>query len=120
MAFADPLVINIGGDALSLNKVQSGPSSSTYRSSDGVYSVQVSHIYGKRVKSRFRLTVNSTSADPYNSERNIPYSTSYDVMLDRDPLGVEAAVTDAVFASLFAYLTASSGAATTKFTLGQY
>jgi hypothetical protein len=120
MAFADPINIDVGGVSQDLYKITSGPSSSVYQTSDGSLSIEVSHIYGKRTKRRFRLKLESIEVDPFNSDRNIPYSTSVDVYVDVPASGIVPAVPINLASDLFAFLAESTNQGLTKFATGQF
>lgn len=119
MAIADPLdAYDVAGGALSLDRVSTGPNTSTYRSANGAYEIVVSHQYGKRTRRQFRLNFNKIAADPLTAD-NVRYSASVYVVADIPVDGFTSAEVAALVKDLANTLGKNSFALVDKFSTGQ-
>lgn len=119
MAFSDPQSVTINAIANSLPRVSSGDNSSTYKKDDGNVTLSVSHTYGKRTRRQMRLDHRKVAADPLNAAQNLNYSASIYMVADVPPVGYSPTEVKQLIDAFTAFLTASSGANTTKFVGGE-
>lgn len=119
VAFSDPQSVTINAVAKTLPRVDTGSNRSTYRMDDGTVTLTASHVYGKRKRSLLRLDFQKTAPDPLISSTNIVYSMSVQLVVDRPLVGFTVAEQKQIVDAMSAYLTASSGANTTKFLGGE-
>jgi hypothetical protein len=119
MSFTDPTSVTVATVAKSLARVSTSDNKSTYRNSDGTIQLDVSHAYGRRNRSLLKFTFSKTAADPLVTGTNVVYSTSVQLILDRDKSGwTLTELTDQVVA-MADYLKASSNANSIKFIGGE-
>jgi hypothetical protein len=110
----DPQSITISGSANSLPRISSGVNSGKFQKDDTTVALDVSHSYGKRTRRLVKLTHTKIAPDPLISAVNIRHSMSIGIVFDTPVTGYTVAEAKAVADGLFAALTASSGALTTK------
>lgn len=110
MSFVDPQSVTVGGTAIPLPRTSSGVSSGGFTSADGTVALTVSHSYGKRTRSSFRLTQSMISADPLIPSQSLPASMSVYMVVDRPVNGITVAQVKSLADALVASLSASSGA----------
>lgn len=119
MAFSDPQSVTVDGTAHSLPRVSSGENSGSFQSNDGTVKLSVSHQYGKRTRRTIRLEHSKIAPDPLISSTNIRHSMTCYMVIDTPQTGYTVTEAKAVADALAAFLTASSGAATTKLLGGE-
>lgn len=118
--FTDPISLTISGAAKSLPRVSVEGSKSVYSTDTGDYTLNVSHVKGKRRRSVFRIDQNKTAADPFNTERNLPVNQAAYLVLDTPLNGTFTnAEQKAIIDALADALKANTGALTTKFVAGE-
>lgn len=115
MAFTDPQSLTINAVPYSLPRVSVSGTSSIYQDVTQNVKMTVSHASAKRNRSLLRVDFQKTAPDPLISSTNIIYSMSVAMTVDRPLVGFTAAEAKQVVDAFAAYLTASSGANTTKF-----
>jgi len=88
--FTDPITITINGSAKTLARIKSTGTSSDYASSDGNYTMTVSHtMKGDRVRTLIKVGQRVVATDPLSSEND--YAWLYDQrVLDRPIVGFDA------------------------------
>lgn len=118
MSFADPS-ITVAGSTVALPRTGSSLSSGVFTSADGVYTMTVSHNYGKRTRRTVRLTKNVISADPLLPNVNVRTNASVYIVVDHPVNGIAQADVKAMGDALVAYLSASSGAKITQLMGGE-
>lgn len=111
---ADPQSVTINAVANSLPAVARGINTSTYQKDDENVKLMVAHSTGKRNRSTVRLDFRKVAADPLISAQNIEYSMSAYLVVDRPKTGFTLIEAKQIVDGLTAWLTASSGANTTK------
>jgi len=116
---SDPQSITISGNAISLPKTGTGPSSGTFTSADTATSEVVSHAYGKRVRRAARLNISKISADPQLPSANTRSTASMSVVWDVPLNGYTVAEIKAAWDGFAAQLAVSSGAMVTQILGGQ-
>lgn len=120
MAFSDPKTVTINSVAQTLPRTGvPGPFSSVYTKDDGSAKLTVSHRYGKRKQSLLRFDWQKTAADPLISAQNIVYGMSVSLTVDRPLVGFTIVEQKQIVDGVVGFLTASSGADTTKFLGGE-
>jgi len=119
MAFADPQTVTIATVANSLPRTGQGVSSGTFTKDDQTVQLLVSHAVNKRARRTVRLNHSKIAPDPLISAQNIRYSMSAYLVVDVPPTGYSVAEQKQIVDALVAYLTASSGSATTKLLGGE-
>jgi len=119
MAFADPQSVTINGSANTLARVGFGANSGIFSKDDGNVKLSMQHQYGKRTRRTVRLDFAKIAADPLISAQNIRYSMSAYLVVDVPVTGFTVAEAKQVVDGLTAYLTASTGANTTKLLGGE-
>lgn len=119
MSFSDPTSVVIGGVTYSLPRTSSGPNSGTFQSSDGLYKLEISHAYGKRVRRLIRLTETRQTQSFTNSQLSFPASMSASLVLDEPIYGFTASEKVPFVLGLMAMLEANSGSKVTQFVGGE-
>jgi hypothetical protein len=119
VAFSDPQTVTISGSANTLPRVSSGENTGSFQKDDGTVKLTVSHQYGKRNRRTIRLEHSKIAPDPLISATNIRYSMTSYLVIDTPVTGYTVAEAKAIVDGLMGYLTASSGAATTKLLGGE-
>lgn len=119
VAFSDPQSVTINAVAQTLPRVSVDTNASIYQKDDGTVKLTASHSYGRRKRSLLRLDFSKTAADPLTSSNNVIYSMSVQLVVDRPLVGFTIAEQKQIVDALSAYLTASSGANTTKLLGGE-
>lgn len=119
MAFSDPQSVTINAIANSLPRVSSGVNTGSFSKDDGTVQLTVAHAYGKRTRRTIRVDHSKIAADPFTSGVNQKYSMSTYLVVDVPITGYTLAEAKQIVDGLTAYLTASSGAQTTKLLGGE-
>lgn len=119
LAYSDPMTITIDGTAHTLNRTGYGPSAGTFSSTDGQTQLTISHIYSRRTRRMFKVTVNKIVSDPLVPSTNFRPQMSAHLVVDQPLNGYTAAEAKLVVDGLIGLLTASSGAAITKLVGGE-
>lgn len=119
MALSDPQSVTINAVAKSLPRISVGDNSSIYQIDDASVKLTVSSQYGKRKRTLLRLDFQKTAPDPLISSTNIVYSMSVSLTVDRPLVGFTVAEQKQIVDAVSGYLTASSGANTTKILGGE-
>lgn len=117
--FADPQSVTINSIAISLPRVGTGPTSSSYKDSTQATGLVVSHNVAKRSRHTARLDILKTAADPLVPATNRPYSMSAYLVVDVPLFGFTVAEQKLNVDGLTAWLVASSGANVTKLLGGE-
>jgi len=119
VAFSDPQSVTISGTATALPRVSSGENAGSFQSNDGTVRLSVSHQYGKRTRRTVRLEHSKIAPDPLISSANIRHSMTVYMVTDTPVTGYTVAEAKDIADALVGFLTASSGAATTKLLGGE-
>lgn len=88
---ADPQSVTINTVAKSLPRTGAGIDLGQFRTVDGIYQLNVSHAYGKRVRRTARLDYKVIDADVMDSSLNVPYSASVYMVADVPLVGISRA-----------------------------
>lgn len=110
MSFADPMSITINSVAQSMPRNGTGVNLGLYRQADGTNDVKVSHSYGRRYRTEFRLNDTKIASDPFDTTRNEQVSASVYLVVDRPPQGYSVADLEDLAEGLMTFLTASTNA----------
>lgn len=110
----DPQTLTINAVANSLPTIGRGVNQSSYQKDDGNVKLDISHTYAKRVRRQVKATLSKIAVDPLISAQNIKYSMSAYLVVDVPVTGFSVAEAKQLVDALTAWLTASSGANTTK------
>ena len=113
MSLSDPQSVTINAVAQTLARVSSSGTASVYQKDDATVKLSVSHQFGKRKRTLVRLDFQKIAVDPLLAV-NQQYSMSVNLTVDRPLTGFTVAEQKQIVDALTAYLTASSGANTTK------
>jgi hypothetical protein len=119
MALSDPQSLTINTVATSFPRISQGQGSGSFRTSDGVYQVDVNHIYGRRNRTQFRLTQTKTTADTLVPANNVIASASVILTVDAPKFGFTNTELKYLVDASSAFLAASSGAVVTKILGGE-
>ncbi len=119
VAFSDPQTVTINAVAQTLPRVNVTGSASLYQKDDGTVKLTATHSAGRRKRSLLRIDFSKTAADPLISGTNVAYSMSVQLVVDRPLTGFTIVEQKQIVDAMSAYLTASSGANTTKFLGGE-
>jgi hypothetical protein len=119
MAFADPQSVTINAVAQTLARTGSGLTSGSFSKDDGTVKLDVSHVYGKRVRRTIRLDHRKNAPDPLMPATNVPYTMSAYLVVNVPDVGYTVAEAKQIVDGLTAYLTASSGARVTQLLGGE-
>ncbi len=110
----DPQSLTINAVANSLPATARGVNTSNYTKDDGTVKLSIAHTYSKRTRRVVRVDFSKIAADPLVSAQNIKYSMSAYLVVDIPVTGFTVTETKYIVDALAAWLTASSGANTTK------
>jgi hypothetical protein len=123
MAFADPISISVGqtntlsgGTAKSLARKSSLGQTSQYTTSDGLFTAQISHKQGTRVRSEARLDFFTVYTDPTTGLGRNVSATAY-VTLNRPQAGFTSSQLTDLLTGICGYM--SQTANMTKFLAGE-
>jgi hypothetical protein len=116
--FTDPITITINAIAKSLGRTGTGLDSAAYATGDRAFRVQFSHSYGKRTRRMVKMIHDSLVANPLVSGQNVNQTVSVHLVVDSPP-GYDTTLLKQDVDGYLAWLTASSGAAVTKFLAGE-
>jgi len=84
MALSDPTVVTYNAVATNLPRIKAEGRASTYTSSDGALSLEVSHVVRNgRENSLVKLTHKKVTTDPLFPSQNRPYSMSVHAVVSR-------------------------------------
>lgn len=115
MAYADPQTVTINAVANSLPRISSDKNSGAFRKDDSNVALTVQHQFLKsRVRHTARIDYRKIAADPLIAAQNLQYSMSAYVVFDVPLIGYTIAEQKLNVDALSLWLTASSGANTTK------
>nr|QDH88512.1 MAG: hypothetical protein H3Rhizo37260_000002 [Leviviridae sp.] len=117
--FSDPQSVTINSVANTLPRVSVNGSSSTYQKDDGNVKLSVSSAYGKRTRRTARIDFRKTAADPLFPAQNVAYSMSTYIVADVPNVGFTITEQKQIVDALTAWLSASTGANTTKLLGGE-
>lgn len=114
--FTDPISIDHAGAPVSLVRTGSGLNQGTFAGPNGL-ALRISHTYGKRERSVFRIDSRKIGADPLATGVNREYSASAYLVLDQPVVGYsDTEITDLLNALVDAL---SVDANLTKFVRGE-
>lgn len=119
MAYADPQSVTVNAVAQTLARTGSGSGVGQFKTADGVYTLDVSHSYGRRTRRTIGLTSSKISADPLIPSQNVRNSMRAYLVVDHPVNGYTVAEQKYVVDALVAYLTASTGARVTQLLGGE-
>jgi hypothetical protein len=91
----------------------------SFTKDDGTVQLLVAHAINKRARRTARLNFSKIAADPLISAQNIKYSMTAYLVVDVPPTGFTIAEQKAIVDGLITWLSASSGANTTKLLGGE-
>lgn len=111
---SDPQSVTINSVANSLPRTSSSNNSGAFTKDDSNVKLEISHSYGKRNRRQVKLTHRKIAADPLISAQSIEYSMTAYVVFDVPVTGYTVAEAKQIADALTGWLTASSGANTTK------
>lgn len=117
--FSDPQSVTINSVANSLPRTASGVNQGAFTKDDGTVKMSISHTYAKRTRRMARLDFSKIAADPLISAQNIKYSMSAYLVVDVPITGFTVAEAKQIVDALTLWLTASTGANTTKLLGGE-
>jgi len=115
MAFSDPQTLG----STSLPRTGFGLASGTFTSADGTKKLTISHTFGKRSRSIYRVDLSKIAADPFVAGQNNSVSMSAYVLIDAPKQGFTASEQVSAVAELLSSLTSGSNASLTKFVGGE-
>lgn len=119
MAYSDPQTVTINAIANTLPRVGSGVNTGSFSKDDGNVKLGVSHAYGKRTRRVARIDHSKIAPDPLISSTNIKYSLSAYLVVDVPVTGYTIAEQKQIIDGLITWLSATSGANTTKLLGGE-
>lgn len=108
MALSDPQSLNIGAGAVSLPRVSTKASESSYTSADGLLTLTLSTQSGKRKRQVIRVDVTKITADPFIPAQNTEVSMSFYMVFDKPNVGFTNAEALAIAEGLITLANASS------------
>lgn len=111
---ADPQSLTINAVANSLPAISRGVNQSSYQKDDANVKLDISHTYAKRIRRQVKASLSKIAADPLVSAQSIKYSMSAYLVVDVPVTGFTVTEAKYLVDALTAWLTASSGANTTK------
>lgn len=106
----DPLSIATHSTAVDYHRTGTTASGASYRTVDGVGSVEVSHQRGRRTRTMFKLVETKTTTDPLSPANNAVFSASAYLVVDYPPSGFTNAQLKDLAQGLMGVLNADSAA----------
>lgn len=119
MAFADPQVVTVDGNNVTLPRVSVGPRSGAFSLPTEELKLSVSHTLNKRARRQIRLDSQKIVPDPMFPATNVPRSMSVYLVVDAPLTGFTITEQHNLLAALAGYLQASSGAKAIQFLGGE-
>lgn len=119
LSFADPQSVTINAVANSLPRTSTRDTAGTFTKDDGTVKLSVSHTSGKRIRRTARLDHQKVAPDPLFPAQNSAYSMSFYVVADVPLTGYTVTEQKQIVDALVAWLSASSGANTTRLLGGE-
>lgn len=110
MAYADPQTVTVNAVPITLARSGSALNQGTFQSADTLYSMSVSHTYGRRSRRALRFNISKISADPLVPSQNLRSSASIMLVVDQPVNGYTVAELKQAVDGFVAYLSGSSGA----------
>jgi hypothetical protein len=117
--FADPQSITINSVATTFPRMGADLDHGIFRTTDGAYSLDISHVYGKRTRRTARIDYKVLAPDVMDSSVNTPYSASCYMVMDTPQVGISRAQAGIIAGAFFNWASASSYAALNKFLDGE-
>lgn len=118
--FADPQTVTVNAVAKTLPKVSQQGATANYSLDDGSLKLTISHSQnGQKARRMVRLDHRKTAADPLNPTQNKPFAMDAYLIVDVPLVGYTVAEAKQIVDALTGFLTATSGAATTKILGGE-
>lgn len=118
--FTDPQTVTVAGVAKTLPGVFTEGAKKVYSTDDGVFTLTVSHIKGKKKRSVIRLDHTKVAADPFQTDRNVSAGQSAYLVLEAPTNGLFSVTEQKdLIVALNALLSATSNALTVKFVAGE-
>lgn len=87
--FTEPQSVTVNAVAKTLPRVSFGDRSGVFQTSDGAFTLKVSHDLRNRNRRTVRLDITKTAADPLLDGVSRPYSMSAYVVLDHPQVGFD-------------------------------
>jgi len=115
----DPQSLTVNAVANALPRVSTTQNGAVYSKDDGNLKLTVSSAYGKRIRRTARVDFRKTAPDPLFPAQNSPYSMSAYIVADVPSTGFTVVEQKQIIDSLTLWLTATSGANTTKLLGGE-
>lgn len=117
--FADPQSITINAVAKSFPRMGADLDHGSFRTVDGEYNLDISHVYGKRTRRTARLDYKVLSPDVYDPSIYSPQSASCYMVMDLPTVGISRAQAGYIAGGFYNWLATSSFAALNKFLDGE-
>jgi len=117
--FTDPQSLTVNAVANTLPRVTTNQNGAVYSKDDGNLKLTTSSAYGKRIRRTARVDFRKTAADPLYPSQNAPYSMSTYIVADVPVTGFTIVEQKQIVDALVAWLSATSGANTTKLLGGE-
>lgn len=89
--FSDPQTVTVNSVGIDLNQISREGQKAVYRSSDGEYSLTISHVEGTRNRRVVRLDRQTISTDPFIPANNVRVSHSAYMVFDTPVSGFSVA-----------------------------
>lgn len=106
--FTDPQSVTVAGVAKSMPKISSKDMSSSYKNSDGTFSLTLSHqVSAQRVRSMVRIDQRAVVADPLTSVNDWE-TLSFYFVIDRPEVGFSSTQVNDLVAGLKTWLDATA------------
>jgi hypothetical protein len=115
----DPQSLTVNAVANTLPRITTNQNGAVYSKDDGSLKLSVSSAYGKRTRRTARVDFRKTAADPLFPAQNVPYTMSAYIVADVPSTGFTIVEQKQIVDALTAWMTASSGANTTKLLGGE-
>ncbi|DAD52137.1 TPA_asm: coat protein [ssRNA phage Gerhypos.1_34] len=119
MAFSDPQSVNPGSGATSLPRTGQGAASGSFKSNDGTLTMDVNHIYGKRIRRSASVALKKYASDPTISGNSVLVGATVRLTIDQPIQGFSVAELTTLVTGLITNLTASSNANVVKLLGGE-
>lgn len=119
VALTDPQSVTINAVAHSLPRVRTTDTGASYSNADGTVRLTASHTYGRRNRRTARVDFQKTAPDPLFPAQNTPFTMAAYVVVDVPKVGFTVVEQKQIVDALTAWLSATSGANTTKILGGE-
>lgn len=117
--FTDPQSLTVNAVANALPRITTNQNGAIYSKDDGNLKLSISSAYGKRTRRTARVDLRKVAQDPLFPAQNTPSSMSAYIVVDVPTVGFTVTEQKQIVDALTGWLSATSGANTTRLLGGE-